>query len=182
MAEITPSPAPAQFMLPAFVRTREQIHTLIKEILLIEDFLRKAQVRTPGSKMDLPKTTADLDRLADANKMNVLNHDQRRALAHYLRDVYRQAPQINIAFTQSESPRFVDGVIDWFRKEVNPTTLAYLTPHAKIGAGAVIRIKHKTYDFSFKKRFDDNYQVLQEELRAGAQVPMTTTMQRGKYF
>ncbi len=186
MAELTAPTLPTapvnSYYLPLFVRTKTQVRELIQEILGIEDFLYKAQVRETGAKMSLPKTTPDLDKLAEANKMNVLNHQQRMELAKYLRSVYIQAPVINVYFSVSENPRFIEGVLSWFRKEVSPVALIELNSHSKVGAGCIIRIKHKTYDFSLKKRFDDNYHVLQEALRAPGVPVATATTERGKYF
>jgi len=182
-AEVVPAVTQQQnYVLPLFVRTKEQVRDLIQEILGIEDFLYKAQVRQTGAKMSLPKTTPELDKLAEANKMNVLNHQQRMELAKFLRRIYKEAPIVSIYFSVSENTRFIDGIITWFRKEVSPIALVHLSSHSKVGAGCIIRVKHKTYDFSLKKRFDDNYHVLQEALRAPGVPAATNTTERGKYF
>lgn len=175
-------PAPPKFLvLPDFIHSKEQVHALVKEILLIQDFLSKSQVRTPGTKMSLPKTTADLDRFAEANKRNVLNHTQRNEMAHFLRSVYNLAPVVNVYFAIDENPKFVEGIIHWFRSNVHAQTLFQTHAHAKVGPGCVVRLKHKTYDFTLRNRFNKAQSVLQEALQVGA-VGKTQTTERAQYF
>lgn len=158
------TPNKTQLVLPAFVKTKEDVHNLIKEILSIEDFLYKAQVRESGSKMSLPKTTPKLDKFAEANGRNVLNHAHRLELAKFLRAVYKKAPVVSLYFTLVQNPAFVEGVVTWFRTQIHAQTLFHLSSHTKVGAGCIVRIRHKTYDFSLKKRFDDKIDVLKAAL------------------
>jgi len=164
-----------KLVLPEFVRTKAQVHNLIKEILSIEDFLYKARVRETGSKMNLPKTTAELDKFAEANQRNVLNHVHRLELAKFLRAIYRKSPVISLYFSVGENEQFIDGVVKWFRTQIHAQTLFHLSSHTKVGAGCVVRIRHKTYDFSLKKRFDDNIAVLQDALHPKPQPAFTTS-------
>jgi hypothetical protein len=179
MAESTDPPK--LLVLPNFIHSKEQVHALVKEILLIQDFLNKSQVRTPGTKMSLPKTTADLDKFAEANKRNVLNHTQRNEMAHFLRSVYNLAPVVNVYFAIDENPKFVEGIISWFRSNVHAQTLFQTHAHAKVGPGCVLRLKHKTYDFTFRKRFDNAQSVLASALQ-GTMPEQTQTTQRAQYF
>jgi hypothetical protein len=172
---------PKFLVLPNFIHSKEQVHALVKEILLIQDFLDKSQVRTPGTKMSLPKTTADLDKFAEANKRNVLNHTQRNEMAHFLRSVYNLAPVVNVYFAIDENPKFVEGIINWFRSNVHAQTLFQTHAHAKVGPGCVVRLKHKTYDFTFRKRFDNAQTVLSEALQVKTS-PQTQTIERAQYF
>jgi hypothetical protein len=175
-------PNPPQFLvLPNFIHSKEQVLELVKEILRIQEFLNQTEKRTPGTKMNLPRTTADLDKFAEANKRNVLNHTQRREMAHFLRSVYNLAPVVNIYFAIDENPKFVEGVINWFRSNVHAQTLFQTHAHAKVGPGCVVRLKHKTYDFSFRKRFDQAQSVLEEALQVSTPV-QTQTTQRAQYF
>lgn len=175
-----PETRASQFVLPEFVRTKEQVHELIKEILMIEDFLYKARVRQAGTKMTLPKTTPELDKFAEANKRNVLNHAHRLELAKFLRAVYKKAPVISLYFTLGENQKFMDGIVTWFRTQIHAQALFHLSSHTRVGAGCIVRIKHKTYDFSLKKRFDDKLDVLQSSLNP--QVQATEVPARANYL
>lgn len=172
--------APPFLVLPSFIHSKEQVHSLVKEILRIQEFLNKSQVRTPGTKIDLPKTTADLDRFAEANKRNVLNHTQRMEMAQFLRKVYNLAPVINVYFAIDENPKFVEGIITWFRSNVHAQALFQTHAHAKVGPGCVVRLKHKTYDFTMRKRFTDAEAVLRQALQASSE--QSSSLDRAKYF
>lgn len=169
--------APPKISLPTFVRTKEQVHNLIKEILSIEDFLYKARVRQTGTKMSLPQTTAELDQFAEANQRNVLNHAHRLELAKFLRAVYKKAPVVSVYFAVGNDQQFINGVVQWFRTQIHAQTLFHLSPHTKLGAGCIVRIRHKTYDFSLKKRFDDKMSVLQNTLKGEANYSDNSTPQ-----
>lgn len=162
------APNTSKLVLPSFIKTKEDIHEMIKEILNIEDFLYKAQVRESGSKMSLPKTTSELDKFAEANQRNILNHAHRMELAKFLRAVYKKSPVVSLYFTVGNDAQFIEGIVQWFRTQIHAQTLFHLSSHSKVGAGCIIRIKHKTYDFSLKKRFDGTVGVLQNAL-SGAQ-------------
>lgn len=173
---------PPQFLvLPNFIHSKEQVIELVKEILRIQEFLNQTEKRTPGTKMNLPRTTADLDKFAEANKRNVLNHTQRREMAHFLRSVYNLAPVVNIYFAIDENPKFVEGIIHWFRSNVHAQTLFQTHAHAKVGPGCVVRLKHKTYDFTLHNRFNKAQSVLQEALTITAPAK-TQTIERAQYF
>ncbi len=140
--------------LPKFVYSKEQVQSLIKEITSIEDFLYKGRVRESGSKMSLPKTTSELDDFADANNRNVLQHNQRMELAGFLRKVSKDAPEVAILL-ESNNKQIVEGIAEWFRKNIHAQTLLRVNTNPRVGAGCMLRIKHKTYDFTLRNRLAD---------------------------
>lgn len=137
--------------LPPFIQSKDQVHELIKEVLMIEDFLYKGRVRESGSKMSLPKTTAELDSFAQANNRNVLQHAQRRELAEFLRNVYKNAPEVAVQFERPDK-QLLEGVVEWFRNNIHAQTLIRSTYNPRVGVGCYLRIKHKTYDLTLKSR------------------------------
>lgn len=180
MAEVSP---PALLVLPIFIRSKEQVQKLVTEILQIDDFLNKAQVRQAGSKMTLPHTTSVLDKFAEANQRNVLNHTQRMEMAKFLRDVYKFAPVVQLFVPIGDGSAMSEGVASWFRSTVHAQTLFKLTPYPQLsGGGAIVRIKHKTYDFSLRKQFDNATPVLKEALRGGTATTSSTVPKRTQYL
>lgn len=167
-------------VLPEFVHTRQQVYDLLTEVLRIEEFLYSANTRQSGSKMSLPKTTGELDKFAQANKRNVLNHGHRLEMAKFLREVYKRAPEVSLYVSNTKNSQLVEGVAEWFRHNVHAQTLFVVSQLTKVGVGCVVRIKHKTYDFSLGKQFDKANQILREALQpAEAQ---TSTTQRASYL
>lgn len=171
---------PKLLVLPSFIQTKEQVHQMLSEILQIEKFLNEAQNRTAGSKLSLPKTTADLDRFAEVNKRNVLHHGYRIELARFLKEVYKRAPVVSVFIPVGADQKVSEAVVGWFRFNVHAQTLVQLSPQNKLYGGAIIRIKHKTYDASLASRFNKADGTLQEALNGHTSRPVAT--ERAKYF
>ncbi len=172
---------PERLVLPSFIQTKDQVTALIRELLALEDFLYKARVRQSGSKMSLPPTTKDLDRFATANKRNILNNTHRLELAKFLRKIAQRAPVVTVYYSAGQDNRLVEGVINWFRTQIHAQTLFQLNAHAKVGGGCLIRIKHKTYDFSLRGRFDKAMPQLHQALEFSS-TSATAPVGRSKYF
>lgn len=157
---------PILLVLPEFIQTKLQVLKMVSELLQVEEFLKEAKHRQPGAKLILPNTTALLDKFADANKRNVLNHNQRTEMAHFLREVYKRAPVISLVLPLRADKAIVEAIIKWFRQNVHAQTLVQTSNHASIIGGTIVRIKHKTYDLSLAKKFDSSLSVLRSSLFA----------------
>lgn len=155
---------PKLLILPSFIRTRFQVHQTLSEILQIEKFLSEAQNRSAGSKMALPKTTSDLDRFAEANKRNVINHGHRIELARFLREIYKRAPVVGVVLPKNISDKIPESIVAWFRSNVHAQTLIQISTSVTLQGGAIIRIKHKTYDASLINRFNSFDETLKQAL------------------
>lgn len=174
---------PELLVLPEFIQTKKQVLQLLSEILSIEDFLNKAQHREAGTKLALPKTTADLDKFAEANKRNVLNHVQRNELAHFLKEIYKRAPVIGMVLPIQTDKAVINGVILWFRSNVHAQILVQISVHNRLVGGAILRIRHKTYNFSLAGRFENATNVLKESLNnINTQTVNKPEVVRSKYF
>lgn len=172
---------PVLLILPSFMRSREQVHSALSEILQIEDFLYKSKVRKPGQKMSLPKTTAELDKFAEVNKRNILNHGHRIELARFLRAIYKHAPVIKVALPLNISPEVVDKTVNWFRTNVHAQTLMLFTYQNNLYGGMIFRIRHKTYDFSLNGQFQKAQDTLKSSFnlsRSSTALPPLTSQGR----
>lgn len=155
---------PKLLVLPSFIVSKSEVHRLLSELLQIEDFLYKAGNRQPGSKLSLPKTTEDLDKFAEANKRNVLNHGQRIEMARFLRAVYKYAPEVSVILPTGANPNILDNITKWFRQNIHAQTLLVRSTQNRLSGGAIIRIKHKSYDFSLNAKFASYDNLLIREL------------------
>ncbi len=172
---------PSLLVLPNFIQTKDQVLALIKELLALEDFLYRARVRQSGTKMSLPPTTKELDKFATANKRNILNHIHRLELAKFLRKVAQQAPVV-VVYSAGHDNRLIEAVVTWFRSHIHAQTLFQLSVYSKVGGGCMVRIKHKTYDFSLRSRFDKAVPDLHQALQFTSAPAPASTVERGKYF
>lgn len=159
-------------ILPNFIKTKNQIVNALREILQIEEFFNNAQNRQPGTKISLPKTTGELDKFAEVNGRSILNHHHRLELAKFLRDIYKFAPVVSVVLPSYSNKSVTDAIVEWFRSSVHAQTLFQLSSQSKLSGGAIIRIKHKTYDFSLNSRFNQTNKIWQET--------MTTTLAKSK--
>lgn len=172
---------PKLFILPSFISSKADVHQLLAELLQIEDFLYKAKTRQPGSKLSLPKTTADLDRFAEINHRNVLNHGHRIDMARFLRAVYKYAPEIGIIVPPNTDLIVIDTIINWFRQNIHAQTLIIRSSHKQLAGGAIIRIRHKSYDFSLNTKLSTADSILLEGLTI-KEVATNQSTARSSYF
>lgn len=175
------SQPPKLLVLPSFLATKGEVHKMLTELLQIEKFLDEAKMRQPGTKLSLPQTTADLDKFADANGRNVLNHDHRGEMARFLRAVYKYAPEIAVMVSPNAEKQLIDKIIEWFRQNVHAQTLISRSDQARLNGGAIIRIKHKSYDFSLNSRLAIADSVLASGL-SGQKEPVAQNPARSSYF
>ncbi len=171
---------PKLLVLPSFIQSRLQVHQTLSEILQIEKFLSEVQSRTTGTKLSLPKTTSDLDKFADANKRNVINHGHRIELAQFLREVYKRAPVVGVVMPVNTDIKIAESIVTWFRTNVHAQTLIQTSVQTRLFGGAVIRLKHKTYDASLANKFTQADSMLKQALSNKKPKPALT--ERGKYF
>ena len=155
---------PELLVLPSFIVSKGQVYQLLGEILQIEKFLSEVQNRAPGTKMTLPKTTVDLDKFAESNKRNVLHHGQRIQLARFLRQVYQHAPDIGVMMPGHVDKAILEGITLWFRSNVHAQALMTASINNRLYGGILLRIRHKTYNFSLEPRFLKADNILRESI------------------
>lgn len=156
------SKPPELLVLPSFIQSKGQVYQLLSEILQIEKFLSEAQKRKPGTKMTLPKTTADLDKFAEANQRNILHHGQRIQLARFLRLVYQHAPVVGLMMPRQVDRAITENVVMWFRSNIHAQALISASINNRLYGGILLRIKHKTYNFSLEPLFSKADEELKE--------------------
>src|SRR5690242_18673702 len=99
-------PEHAQLVLPLGVVTKVDVGRLVRETELLDNFLRQASIREPGTAVKLPKTSKLLDETIAMNKLNVLHEDERVRLFEFVKAVKAQAPVLHMSFSADPSPLF----------------------------------------------------------------------------
>lgn len=138
-------------VLPKFIYMKKDVLDLIHEVVGIEEFLYKSQIRTSGAKISLPKTTKLLDSFAETNNRNILHHGQRMEMAAFLRKVYNNAPEVSV-YVRQKSDNLAEGIVEWFRSNIHAQTLVRFVEDTRVGVGCAVRIKHKTYNITLQNR------------------------------
>lgn len=151
--------------LPIAVVSRVDVGRLLREVKLLDDFLRQSEIREPGTQPKIPRTSKLLDETIGANKINVLFEQDRNRLLHFLMEVYGRAPVLHMSFSADPSPLFVQKLMTWLRREIHPLVLLQVGMQPNMGAGCVVRTTNKYFDFSLRSRFTERRAVLAQKLR-----------------
>lgn len=158
----------AKLQLPDTALTVIDIGRLQRELEAVDNFLAQASAREGGTSVTLPKTTRAFEDFAKQNGLQLLQKADREQLAAFLDKVRNDAPVIHMSFSAEPSAAFLQKVVGWLRKEVHPMTLVQVGLQPSIAAGCVVRTTNKYFDFSMRKHFNQNRDLLVESLRKGA--------------
>ncbi len=156
---------PTQLLnLPTSVVSRVDLGRLVREVKALDDFLRQAAIRTPGSPAKLPRTSRLLDEIVTVNQLNPLLVQDRTRLLSFLAAVKAQGPVLHMSFSADPSPLFTNKLVDWLRREIHPFALLQVGLQPTIGAGCILRTTSKQFDFSLRQRFASQHEVLIKKL------------------
>lgn len=154
-----------RLVLPIGVITRADLGRLIGEAETLDNFLRAAAIRLPGTAVQPPRQSQLFDDLVTSNKLNMLLEADRGRLSQFLLLVRSQAPILHMSFTSDPSGAFQQRIIAWVRGQVHPQALLQIGLNPSIGAGCAVRTTNKYFDFSLRQRFINQRTMLIEKLR-----------------
>lgn len=153
--------------LPVLAVGKVDVGRLLREVQALDNFLRQAAIRQPGTQpAKLPKTSRLLDDLLQTNRINVLHEEERNRLLNFLMEIYAHAPTLHMSFSADPSPLFMQKLMIWLRKEIHPLVLVQVGLQPNMGAGCVVRTTNKYFDFSLRNRFTERRDVLAQHMRS----------------
>ena len=150
--------------LPMGVVTRADVANLLRETEAVDNFLRQAAIRQPGTSLQLPKTSRLFEEMVSSNNLNMLEVGHRQRLYQFLQAVRTEAPLLHMSFNADPSPLFAQRLMTWLRQELHPQVLLQIGLQPNIGAGCVVRTSNKYFDFSLRQRFLDQRKLLISKL------------------
>ncbi|MES2971103.1 MAG: hypothetical protein V4702_02155 [Patescibacteria group bacterium] len=162
-----------QLQLPIGLVTRMDAGRLAGEAEAVDNFLRQAAIRAPGTSVQLPKTSRLFDEMVSINNLNMLQELDRQRLTQFLQAVRTTAPILHISFNVDPSPIFQQRLTTWIRQQMHPFILLQIGLHPNIGAGCVVRATNKYYDFSLRQRFKDQKMLLISKLTGADELAKT---------
>ncbi len=148
--------------LPLGVVDQGDVMRLARELGALDDFFVGAAVRKAGSPQQPPKTTRLLGQLAEANGANLLEKSDRAVLKLGLENLIENAPVVHMSFASEPSPKSVEPILDWFRRQVHPQTLLQVGLAPSIAAGCVLRTPNKFFDLSIRVHLQKQAHFLNE--------------------
>lgn len=150
--------------LPVGVVSRVDVGRLLRELEVLENFLKAAEVREPGTTLKLPKTSKLLEEMLEINQLNALHETDRSHLSSFLKNTRMKAPTIHISFSADPSAMVTKRLVTWLRQNIHPQLLLQVGLQPTIGAGAVIRTTNKYFDLSLRERLSKNKHILIQKL------------------
>lgn len=173
---MAPSEAlPSGLQLPLGVVGKMDAGRLVREAEALENFLRQAEIRTPGTALQMPKTSRLMDELITQNGLNPLHAPDRLQIKQFLSDVYHKAPIMHMSFAVDPSPMFTRKLMAVLRQDIHPHVLVQIGMQPDIGAGCLIRTDSMYFDLSLQNRFAKRREELANVLRTAASFEASTT-------
>jgi F0F1-type ATP synthase delta subunit len=157
-----------KFVLPVLVFGLPEVRRLRRELEALEEFVREAAVRTPGTQPSLPRLSRVCEALAAENHLNLLQPVDRKQLAVFLLSVEQAAPQLHISFAADPSSAFTAKIVTWLRTNIHHYALLQTGLQPTIAAGCVVRTTNKVFDFSLRERFIKTEKLLLEAFETQA--------------
>jgi hypothetical protein len=164
MVSKTEDNTPKKLILPTNVITPPDIGKLVNELVIIENSLLQLQVRDSGSKVELPPIGERMEKVVELNGINLLQDGDRKLLQTLLLGVKDKAPRLHISFSSEPSTIFLEKLITWLRREINPQIILTIGLQPTIGAGCMLRTTNKYFDLSLRHTFSEKRSLLLEQL------------------
>lgn len=151
-------------ILPIAVVSPTDIARMLKELENLDEFLRQSAIRSGGQPQTAPRYSRLLDEVVVANKLNLLQTDNREALKETFQELSEHAPVLHISFSVDPPGPYVQKIVDWLRTNIESTILVRVGLQPNIGAGCVVRTTNKSFDFSLRKFFESKHDFFMEKL------------------
>jgi hypothetical protein len=175
MDHTAPKTSHSPMILPLTVVSLIDLGRLQRELQAVELFLTQAAARAPGKALFLPRTTHNLDAVAQANKLNLLVEADRQKLNVFLGSVRDKAPHIHISFSADPSAAFLQKIVSWFRTSIHPLVILQVGLQPTIAAGCVLRTNSKYFDLSLRRYFESKRTMLVDKIRETRTEPVQPT-------
>lgn len=155
---------PKTLQLPISIITPTDLGRLLRELAVVDEEMLQLSLRQPGTQVKLPKTTLLMDELVSLNKLSLLQQDDRSRLRRGLETVRQRQRVIHVSFSAEPSVTFLEKLMVWFRREVDPYILITVGLQPSIAAGCVVRTTNRVFDFSLRENFAKKRGLLQQAI------------------
>lgn len=153
-----------QISLPVQVSSPVDIGRLLLEIQNINETMLQLKLRQSGQQVALPKASRSLDQIVQLNKLNMLQDSDRKKLEELLQYIKDSAPVLHVSFSADPSIGFIEKLVSWLRREIDPLVLVTVGLQPAIGVGCVVRTTNKQFNFSLRENFKKKRDLLREQL------------------
>ena len=155
--------------LPVLVTSPLDVARLVRELEAIDEALLQLDLRQPGAEVKMPKTSRLMDQVILLNELNLLHPEDRLLLQQFLRAVKERAPVVHMSFNADPPVAFMEKLVAWLRREINPLVLVTVGLQPNMGAGCMLRTTNRQFDFSLRQTFLKNRELLISKLMSEEQ-------------
>ena len=155
---------PQQITLPEQLTSSVDLSRTLRELQALDESLRQAQIRKPGTPTQLSRSSVTLEDLARLNKVQLTDQKQREQLIVLLKAFYDHAPRIHMSLATEPSANFVRKITVWLRTNIHPVILLEIGLQPTLAAGCMIRTNNKIFDLSLRHRFTENRELLVQKI------------------
>lgn len=161
--------APArQLALPILIFGLPEVRRVRRELESLEEFIKSAEIRAPGTQPQLPRLSRMCEALATENNLNLLQPTDRKLLFTFIKGVETAAPKIHMSFAADPSSAFTAKMVTWLRANIHRYAMMEVGLQPNIAAGCTVRTPNKVFDFSLRQRFMKTQSTLVEVFEAEA--------------
>jgi len=150
---------PAVETLPDQITTPGDLNRLIRELDNLDEYLNQAALRSSQEPSHLPQISKALEEVASIHSLQLLKPDDRKTFKALLDEIKKSAPTIHFGFATAPSLTFLAKLVSWLRSNIHPQILIRVGLEPSIVGGCVVRTTNKQFDFTLRKHF-----VLQHDL------------------
>jgi F0F1-type ATP synthase delta subunit len=152
----------AQLQLPQALVSRSDAARTSRQLEALTEALDQAKMRQQDANLQVSPL---LQELAELNKLDLNQTNDRQQLADLLRNLSKNGQSIHISFAAQPSNQVTDKLVDWFRQQVDPLLLLEIGLQPSIAAGCIVRTPSKYFDFSMRQHLLRNRKDLVERLK-----------------
>lgn len=146
-----------ELKLPLNVVSQVDVARLLRELRDLDDYFISAAARKSGTGNQPPRVSRMLERVAEENRLNLLEEKSRQAMAISLNLILGSAPLLHISFASEPSIKGLEQILNWMRGNLHPYVLLQVGLQPTIAAGCVLRTNNRVFDLSLR-----NYLKAQE--------------------
>lgn len=157
--------APRAGQLPPLVIGPVEINRLRRELEAIDGTLLDHTLRKKGTAGQMLRSSQLMDRMVDANRLNLLHKTDRERLRRFLDAVADKAPVLHISFSADPPPSFMESLMTWLRRNIHPQVLVTVGVQPTIAAGCIVRSTNKYFDFSLRQDFAGKRELLLKQIK-----------------
>lgn len=149
--------------LPVGIVGRADVARTLRELETINDLMDQAALRTDVAP-SLPRISQLTRDLAEINTYDISLKADRARLVVFLKRVKELAPVLHISFASEPSDEAIAKLITWLRDEVSSYALLQIGIQPSIIAGCILRTSNRVFDFSMRRRIEENKVVLRRKI------------------